>query len=33
MNKLFIAGGVAAVAIAAKLVYEKFFNTPKIVAK
>ncbi len=33
MNKFFIASGFAAVAIAAKLAYEKFFNKPEIVPK
>lgn len=33
MNKFFIAGGFAAVALAAKLAYEKFFNKPEIVPK
>ena len=33
MNKFFIAGGFAAVAIAAKLAYEKFFNKQETVSK
>lgn len=33
MNKAFIAGGVAAFALMAKLVYEKYFTKHETVAK